>query len=60
MHVFGAADLYNIKNATNYAVTDIMNYQSKQLQNSDVASITAYAIGWQEKPPNAPFTILER
>jgi len=60
MHVFGAADLYNIKNAINYAVTDIMNYQSKQLQNSDVASITAYAIGWQEKQPNAPFTILER
>ncbi|PHS18853.1 MAG: hypothetical protein COA86_06675 [Kangiella sp.] len=60
MHVFGAADLYNIKNANDYAVTDIMNYQSKQLQNSDITPITAYAIGWQEAKPNAPFTILER
>jgi hypothetical protein len=60
MHVFGAADLYNIKNASNYAVTDIMNYHSKQLQNSEVSPITAYAIGWQKKQPNAPFDILER
>jgi len=60
MHVFGAADLYNIKDASNYAVTDIMNYQSKQLQNSDIAPITAYAIGWLKAKPNAPFTILER
>lgn len=60
MHVFGAADLYNVKNARNYAVTDIMNFQSKQLLNSSVEPITAYAIGWKEFPPEAPFDILER
>ena len=60
MHVFGAADLYNIKNASNYAVTDIMNFQSKQLTHSNVSPITAYAIGWQKEKPKAPFNILER
>lgn len=60
MHVFGASDLYNIKNASNYAVTDIMNFQSKNLVNSSVEPITAYAIGWQERPPKAPFKVLER
>ena len=60
MHVFGAADLYNVKNASNYAVTDIMNFQSKQLLYSSVEPITAYAIGWKNLPPEAPFDILER
>jgi hypothetical protein len=60
MHVFGAADLYNVKNASSYAVTDIMNFQSKHLLDSSVEPITAYAIGWKEHPPEAPFDILER
>lgn len=60
MHVFGAADLYNIKGAKDYAVTDIMNFQSKSLTHSRVEPITAFAIGWQQIPPNAPFQILER
>ncbi len=60
MHVFGAADLYNIKNASNYAVTDIMNFQSRLLVDSSVEPITAYAIGWREEPPLAPFDILEK
>lgn len=60
MHVFGAADLYNIKKASGYAVTDIMNFQSKSLMYSSVDPITAYAIGWQKVPPKAPFKILER
>ncbi len=60
MHVFGAADLYNIKSASQYAVTDIMNFQSKNLIHSRVDPITAYAIGWQSQPPQAPFEILEK
>lgn len=60
MHVFGAADLYNIKDAGRYSVTDIMNFQSKQLENSNIEPITAYAIGWRKKPPMAPFDIVER
>jgi hypothetical protein len=60
MHVFGAADLYNIKSASDYAVTDIMNFQSKNLTQSKVEPITAFAIGWQKQPPEAPFEILER
>lgn len=60
MHVFGAADLYNVKNASDYAVTDIMNFQSRYLLDSSVEPITAYAIGWKEYPPEAPFDILER
>jgi phosphohistidine phosphatase SixA len=60
MHLFGAADLYNIKNASDYAVTDIMNFSSKSLIDSKVDPITAFAIGWQNKPPKAPFRILER
>ena len=60
MHVFGAADLYNVKNAARYSVTDIMNYQSRQLIDSKVEPITAYAVGWRKKPPIAPFEILEK
>ncbi|MGB0495025.1 MAG: hypothetical protein ACPGJI_01620 [Kangiellaceae bacterium] len=60
MHVFGAADLYNIKNASRYAVTDIMNYQSKYIKDSKIEPITAYAIGWTKTKPKAPFDILER
>jgi hypothetical protein len=60
MHLFGAADLYNIKNSSDYAVTDIMNFYSKSLVDSKVEPITAFAIGWQNKPPQAPFRILER
>ncbi|MBV1910482.1 MAG: hypothetical protein KUG78_14355 [Kangiellaceae bacterium] len=60
MHVFGAADLYNIKNASDYAVTDIMNFQSKNLAHSRVEPITAFAIGWRYRPPEAPFQVLEK
>jgi len=60
MHVFGAADLYNIKKAGRYAVTDIMNFQSKNLTDSRVEPITAYAIGWRKNAPQAPFRIIER
>jgi len=60
MHVFGAADLYNIKTASNFAVTDIMNFQSKNLIHSNIEPITAYAIGWQDELPETPFKILER
>lgn len=60
MHVFGAADLYNIKNAANYALTDLMNSRSKNLEYTSIEPITAYAVGWQSKPPQTPFTVLER
>jgi hypothetical protein len=60
MHVFGAADLYNIKEAANYEVTDIMNFQSKQLEHSKISPITSYAVGWQKNKPLAPFNILDR
>ncbi|TQV74052.1 hypothetical protein FLL45_14435 [Aliikangiella marina] len=60
LHLFGADDLYSISGAKNYALTDIMNHQSKNLSDSEISAITAYAIGWQEKQPKAPFKILER
>jgi hypothetical protein len=54
LHLFGAADLYNIKQAKDYAVTDVMNYYSSDLTYSTIEPITAWAIGWQTKP-HAPF-----
>ncbi|WP_196138678.1 hypothetical protein [Aliikangiella sp. G2MR2-5] len=60
LHLFGADDLYSIKDAANYAVTDIMNFHSKKLDDSEVHPITAYAIGWKHEKPEAPFTILEK
>lgn len=56
LHLFGAADLYNITGAKNYAVTDIMNYYSKDLKYASIDPITAWAIGWAEQP-KAPFRI---
>ncbi|MCW9017774.1 MAG: hypothetical protein OQJ89_12460, partial [Kangiellaceae bacterium] len=60
LHVFGADDLYSIKGAREYAVTDIMNYQSKKLSDSQIHPVTAYAIGWQKEPPKSPFKIIDR
>ncbi|RYV01684.1 hypothetical protein SOPP22_15080 [Shewanella sp. OPT22] len=55
-HLFGAADLYNIKQAKDFAVTDIMNYTSSSLRYSEISPITAWAVGWSERP-KTPFII---
>ena len=60
LHLFGADDLYNVEQASDYAVTDIMNYQSRQIQDSGISPITAFAIGWTDEQPDAPFSILEK
>ena len=60
LHLFGADDLYNIKSAGRFALTDIMNFQSKQLDDSSIDPITAYAVGWQEQKPNTPFRVLDK
>ena len=60
LHLFGADDLYSIQNARDYAVTDIMNFQSRYLKDSDISPITAYAIGWRSEKPVAPFNVLDK
>lgn len=57
-HLFGAADLYNIDNAKDYATTDLMNYLSAELKYAEIAPISAWAIGWGPKPA-APFELEE-
>lgn len=57
LHLFGARDLYNIREARDYAVTDVMNYISSDLQYSDISPITAWAIGWQDELPQTPFKV---
>ena len=57
LHLFGADDLYNIRDASNFALTDIMNFQSKKLDDSSIQPITAYAVGWQKQKPNTPLNI---
>ena len=56
LHLFGAADLYNINNAKDFAVTDLMNYYSSELKYANITPITAWAIGWSELP-TTPFTV---
>ncbi len=56
LHLFGAADLYNIEGAKNYAVTDVMNYYSKELKYATISPLTAWSIGWDELP-TTPFTV---
>ncbi|ABE56400.1 hypothetical protein Sden_3123 [Shewanella denitrificans OS217] len=56
LHLFGAADLYNIQTAKDFAVTDIMNYYSADLKYASLDPITAWAIGWGELP-TTPFTV---
>ncbi|TQV85365.1 hypothetical protein [Aliikangiella coralliicola] len=61
LHLFGADDLYSIKNAASYAATDIMNFYSKNLSDGSIHPITAYAIGWQDhKPEDVPFRVLDK
>ncbi len=57
-HLFGAADLYNIEAAKNYATTDLMNYFSSELQYAEISPVTAWALGWRHKP-NPPFELEE-
>ena len=57
LHLFGADDLYNIKQAKYYAVRDIMNYPSNVLGASTLDDITAYAIGLTDTKPKTPFKI---
>lgn len=57
LHLFGAKDLYNIRKARDYAVTDVMNYISSDLTYSDISPITAWAIGWQNELPKTPFKV---
>lgn len=56
-HIFGADDLYNIASARNYAPRDIMHHLPRYLNATAVDSITAYAIGWTDRTPQAPFAI---
>jgi lipocalin len=56
LHLFGAADLYNIESAKDFAVTDIMNYYSADLKYASLDPITAWAIGWGELP-STPFVV---
>lgn len=56
LHLFGAADLYNIAAAKDYAVTDIMNYYSRELKHATIEPITAWSIGWSPLP-QTPFTV---
>lgn len=57
LHLFGAMDLYNIRQAKDYAVTDLMNYYSQSLKYATIDPITAWAIGWQQALPKTPFKV---
>lgn len=57
LHLFGADDLYNIKQSIYFATRDIMNYPSKYLDASVIEPVTAYGIGLINKKPEAPFKI---
>ncbi len=57
-HLFGAADLYNIEQAKDFATTDLMNYYSAQLKYAEITPVTAWALGWAPKP-EAPFQLEE-
>lgn len=57
LHLFGAADLYNIRNARYYAHRDIMNYPSRFLSASTLEPLTAYAVGIYNKKPETPFPV---
>jgi hypothetical protein len=57
LHLFGADDLYNIRNAKYYEVRDIMNYPSSQLQASTLEALTAWSVGLDARKPDAPFKI---
>ncbi|MBI1422465.1 MAG: hypothetical protein GC149_03290 [Gammaproteobacteria bacterium] len=57
LHLFGADDLYNIRQAKYYDVRDIMNYPSSLLQASTLETLTAWSVGLGIKKPATPFKI---
>ncbi len=58
LHLFGADDLYNITGGRDYAPRDVMHRRARYLAATTIDSLTAYAIGWTDRVPNAPFPIL--
>lgn len=59
LHLFGAADLYNVRGAETFATTDVMHYPFPRLLDSNIDPLTAWAIGWQEQIPETPFPVVE-
>jgi hypothetical protein len=57
LHLFGADDLYDIRNAKTYATNDIMHHATRYLEDSEINDLTAYAIGWTDLKPFTPFSI---
>ncbi len=57
LHLFGADDLYNLEGARTYAPRDVMHYRSRFMAVTEVAPITAYAIGWTNVRPATPFPV---
>jgi hypothetical protein len=57
LHLFGADDLYPIRDAKFYAPRDIMNYPSRLLAGSTLEPITALATGLRAEPVGAPFAV---
>jgi hypothetical protein len=51
LHLFGADDLYEIRNIAPDDVNDIMNAQCEGVGPTHIGSTTAFAIGWLPAPP---------
>ncbi len=58
LHLFGADDLYDIRDAKFYAPRDIMNYHSPLLALSRMEPVTGFAVGLVAGPVRAPFEIV--
>jgi hypothetical protein len=51
LHLFGADDLYEVRNIAPDDVNDIMNAQCEGVGPTHVGEATAFSVGWLPKPP---------
>jgi hypothetical protein len=58
LHLFGADDLYRVSGAKRFAAHDIMNYFSRNITDSTIEPITAYAVGLIADEPEVPFRVV--
>jgi hypothetical protein len=60
MHLFGADDLYRMRNADKGDAHDVMGEYCTGFKLTTVDDTTAYAIGWKSTPPARSYSIVDQ
>lgn len=60
LHLFGADDLYEVRNIAPDDVNDIMNAQCEGVGPTHIGETTAFSVGWLPRPPARAYAFSPR